>query len=210
MTSDFINGLGTALRFETYSDLVENLYLKALIESFTRLRLIPGIGDLIENQIRNQLAYDLENNNNILRPYLQNKIVKLTKENTLLPSPTRSNRTDIEFFISFLGDFVVECKNLSSAEQRYINDGVNRFISGQFSSNDSEAAMIGFIVGGGIPSIKEKLYLKVENESSAEKNYSHSQERCSGYEHSFHSLHTRPNKKKILIHHLFVDLVSKN
>lgn len=208
MTNGFWLGASSGLlRFKSYSDLVENLYIKALIDSFQRLQATPGIKSQIENVIRNHLAYDLEKNNSILRPYLQNKILKLTKENTILQSPLVSGRTDIEFFMSFYGDFVVECKNLKSAEQRYITDGVSRFTTEFYSKDDSEAGMIGFIVGGNISSITPNLSIRVEKESTFDKTLkSHLSLKCLAYKDSFHSSHTRPTKGAILIHHLFVAL----
>src|ERR1700752_248565 len=104
MTGSFLESISNNLRFNTYSELVEGLYIPALIESFDRLKLIPGFSGKTENEIRNHLAFDLENNNKILSAFIQHKIVKLTKENTLLLTPEETKRTDIEFFISWFGD----------------------------------------------------------------------------------------------------------
>jgi hypothetical protein len=205
MVDFWANEAAGILKFETYADLVENLYQRALVESISHIKSVPDINTLIETAIRNHLAYDLENNNTQLRPYLEYKTLKLTKENTLLLSPTQSKRTDIEFFISGFGDFVVECKNLKSADQRYIEEGINRFIQGFYSSRDSEAGMIGFIVGGKITTIIPKMISKINAEPSSVDDIDE-QGICSDYNSSFHSNHHRANNTQIYIHHLFVDL----
>lgn len=203
MTTDFWSNAKSLLKYKSYSDLVENLYQNAIINSFNRLQKIKNIGSLTENTIRNHLAFDLENDNPILRPYLQSKILKLTKENTLLLSAVNTKRTDIEFFISGYGDYVIECKNLSSAEQRYINEGVKRFTNEFYSSDDSEAGMIGFIIGGDISSILGNLENKVKQDGTFASTPSN---KCNKYIYSFHSTHTRNTKSNIYIHHLFINL----
>ncbi len=205
MTTDFwASTESNLLRFRSYAELVENIYMKAILDSFQRLKAVVGINTFIENKIRNHLAHDLENYNPILKPFLELKVLKLTKENTLLLSPDTTNRTDIELFISGHGDFVIECKNLKSAEQRYINDGLHRFTSGSYATKDSEAGMIGFIVGGSIISIVKGIASKIK----ADPSYiiSVADANCNGYIESFHSTHSRAKNDNIYIHHLFVDL----
>ena len=205
MTTDWLGENKDLLKFKSYSDLVENLYQNAILDSFQRLQAIPGIGSNTENVIRNHLAYDLEKANSILQPYLQKKILKLTKENTILPSSTTTRRTDIEFFMSSYGDFVVECKNLRSADQRYINDGLIRFTNEVYSTEDSEAGMIGFIVGGDIAKIQLNLHNKLKGHGTYLVSPLASS-KCNGYVYSFHSTHKRTTKSAIYIHHLLINL----
>jgi nitrogen regulatory protein PII-like uncharacterized protein len=203
MTNDFLNNIGLHfLRFRSYKDIVEGLYLPAIVDSFRRLKNVQGIIRLTENEIRNHLVFDLENGNTILSPFLKTKTVKLTKENTLLLSPLETRRTDFEFFFSGFGDFVVECKNLKSAEQRYINEGVNRFVREDYSKSDESAGMIGFIVAEGkVNTIVTKLQEKIQKESSFVFN-TNLQGLCAGYKYSFHSTHSRVTQP-IVLYHLF-------
>jgi hypothetical protein len=206
MNSDFFKGLLKNVRYDNYSKLIEGLYIPAIIDSFQRLKNIPQISNLIENKIRNNLVYDLENNNPILKPFLQNNILKLTKENTILISPAITKRTDIEFFISLYGEFVVECKSLRSAEQRYIDEGVARFTSEFYSKNNSEAGMIGFIVNGPMDKIMDGLIMKVQKHQLVLNSNYRLKQNCVSYIHSFHSEHNRITKNSILIHHLLIYL----
>lgn len=205
MAIDWLGEHKDFLKFKSYSDLVENLYQHAVIDSFPNLQAVVGINRLSENTIRNHLVYYLENSNSILQPYLQKKIIKLTKENTVLHSPTETRRTDIEFFMSGYGDFVIECKNLNSADRRYIDDGLLRFVNEFYSTNDSEAGMIGFIVGGSIAGIESNLLAKIRVESSFV-SMCPSFAKCCTYPYSFHTIHKRQTKPNIYVHHLFIDL----
>lgn len=206
MMPDFLDNINKHLRYSSYSTLVEDLYIKALIDSFERLSVIPGIANKTENQIRNHLAFDLENNNQLLALLFQTKLLKLTKENTLLITPIDTKRTDIEFYISGSGDFIVECKNLKSADQRYISEGIDRFVNKVYGAADAEAALIGFVVGGKVNSILSRMEVRIQNEASCVKNYTHATKKCNGYEFSFHSSHIRSNISTIILHHLFVNL----
>jgi hypothetical protein len=207
MTEEFFNSITPLLRYKTYSSLVEDIYISSLVESFERLKAVPGIADMTENHIRNHLAFDLENHNTLLYPFFQTKLLKLTKENTLLLSPEETKRTDIEFFISGAGDFVVECKKLQSADQRYISEGINRFVTKVYARSAQEAGLLGFVVGGKCASVMAGLRTRIGNERSFDKEYIHPTKTCGAYKFSFHSLHKRESIAAILLHHLFVDLV---
>lgn len=207
MTQEFLESIQPLLRYKTYSELVEDLYIPSIIESCERIKKEPGIAGMKETEIRNHLAYDLENHNLLLKPLFQTKTLKLTKENTLLLSPTETKRTDIEFFISGTNDFVVECKNLSSADQRYIKEGVDRFVKKVYASSAAEAAMLGFVVGGKCASVMAGLKTRIEREISFDKEYIHSTATCGAYEFSFHTMHKREGTTAIFMHHLFVDLI---
>lgn len=208
MTPEFIRNIYDSLKYKSYSSLVEDLYVSSLLDSFQRIKGIPGLNSKTENEIRNYLVFDLENYNKLLSPYLQQKILKLTKENTILLTPEETKRTDIEFFMSGYGDFVAECKNLRSVDQRYIDDGVNRFINELYSKKDSDSAMLGFVISGNISSIIAGLKTRVEKVDSFSKEDNHPDEKCKEYDFSFHSTHKRNSGNPILIHHLFVDLNS--
>jgi hypothetical protein len=208
MTStDFFKSISNSFQFNSYQELVEKLYITAIVDSFQRIQKVSGIKKQKENEIRNHLVFDLENNNILLQPFLQTKILKFTKENTILLSATETKRTDIEFIISVFGDFVVECKNLSSVEQRYVDDGLIRFTEEYYSKSDLDASMIGFIVAGNIAKIIDGLKLRVVQHNSTTNCQRLLNQLCINYQYSFHSEHNRKIQRPIIIHHLFVTLV---
>jgi len=207
MNFDFFQSINKLVfKYNSYTKLVEGLYLTAIVDSFQRLQKISPISTLTENEIRNNLVYDIENNNQLLRPYLQKKILKLTKENTILLSPIQTKRTDIEFFITIRGDFIVECKKLTSAEQRYVDDGLVRFTEEYYSRSDSEASMVGFISGGNISRIIDGLKIKVVQHNPTPNCQRLLNKLCIKHQYSFHSEHNRKTKLSIMIHHLFFAL----
>jgi len=208
MSKDFFDNIQSKfLKFSSFENLVEELYLTSIVDSYSRVSLISGIDSLIENQIRDKVYFDLENNNEILKEFIQNKTLKLTNENRII-NETDVFRTDIEFFVSAMGTFVIECKRLSSAEQRYIDDGVARFTSLQYSKHETEAAMLSFIVGGNVASISKNLKDKSSKHEPSDDIALFLDKLCMKHPHSFHSKHKRKSIDPILLHHLFFDFTN--
>jgi hypothetical protein len=205
MSKDFFDNIQSKfLKFSSFENIVEELYLTSIVDSYSRVILIGGIESLIENQIRDKVYFDLENNNEIIKEFIQNKTVKLTNENRII-NEVEVFRTDIEFFISTLGTFVIECKRLSSAEQRYVDEGVARFTALQYSKHESEAAMLSFIVGGNVAAISKGLKDRSSKHEPTTDIASFLNQLCLNQPHSFHSKHKRKSLDPILLHHLFFD-----
>lgn len=199
-------------KYPTQKDLIENLYLKAILDSYPRIKKIKGVENLSENKIRNEFVYDLQYKNKLLLEFT--KTVKLTSENQVL---TEDNifRTDIEFFVSEYGSFVIECKKLKAAEGRYIRDvdskgGVERFTNLHYAPEEKKAGMIGFLVQGNPKKIVESLIKKVKAFHPADKIEELLKQKCLDWELSFQSKHICINKKEIHLYHLFFDFVNLN
>jgi len=208
MSKDFFDNIQSKfLKFSSFENVVEELYLASIVDSYSRVVLISGIDTLIENQIRDKVYFDLENNNEILKEFIQNKTVKLTNENRII-NEIEVFRTDIEFFVSTIGTFVIECKRLSSAEQRYVDEGVARFTSLQYSGNESEAAMLSFVVGGNVAAISKSLKEKCSKHEPTADIATYLSSLCLKQFHSFHSKHKRKSHDPILLHHLFFDFTN--
>jgi hypothetical protein len=172
---------------------LKTLCYKALIDSYQRVKNIKGITDLDENNIRNQFVVDLDTQNEIIRYALENNIIRIIPESWDL---VKRKRPDIVFFIPHICDLIFECKKLTSDEDKYLNDGLMRFISLAYAEEESEAGMIGFTLNVGIP---QKLKGKVK------------QFHCSklidkpvlNFTDSYKSIHICKNSKEILISHFF-------
>lgn len=192
-------------KYPTQRDVIEQLYIQAIIDSYARVKTIPNIGKLSEPKIRNKLAYDLENKNGVIKDWINERIIQLTTEGQIIKKED-IYRTDIVFFISGFGSFVIECKRLTSAEQRYIGDGIRRFTDLEYAQKDEFAGMISFVVRGNILTIVEKLTRKVKafNFDSAFENLLGS--KYAGWDTSFQSNHIRINNERIHIYHLFFAL----
>lgn len=203
-------------KYNSQEKIIESIYLKALIDSYDRIKLIKDINTYIENKIRNEIIKDFENKNDIIKYWIDLKIISLSSEKQIIKE-NDIKRTDIEFFISEYGTFVIECKRLKSTEQRYIKgrfdekekkykeDGIERFTNSIYAKEDEFAGMIGFIVGGDMNTIVKNLKDRVKNFKYSNDNYDLLDLKCAGWETSFQSKHFKNNDKIKTIHlyHLF-------
>lgn len=172
---------------------IKNLCILSLIDSYSRVKNMQNIISINENKIRDKFVSDMNNNCKLIRSELNNNTIRIIPESW---DPDKRRKPDIVFFIAGIGDFTFECKKLSSDEDKYLNDGLIRFISLAYAEKESEAGMIGFTLDVGIP---QKLKDKIK------------QFHCSkfidkpvlNFPDSYKSIHTCENSKEIVIFHLF-------
>lgn len=210
MAMDDKGFLAVLSRYHSLTELVEQLYVPAILESYQRLLQQSDLSSLSEPKIRNRLAQDFENRNCLLKELLDNGILHIVYENTRVNEMNDDTfRTDIEFLLSCYGKFVIECKKQDSYSVNYMNEGIYRFRDEKYKAN--EAGMLAFIVGGNVSKISSKTKTKVEEDSSFV-DPSHSSLLCALHPHSFHSSHKRVSASSlpILIHHVFLDFTSSS
>ena len=104
--------------------------------------------------------------------------------------------------------FGAECKRLRSDQLKllneYIDNGVNRFVSGKYSSKSTVASMIGYIQEGSISEIVTKLMPLMKNTNLRENFVRLILEMNPEYK----SVHVRTlDSQVITLHHLFFDFV---
>ncbi len=179
-------------RYKSKNDL-KNLCYKALIDSFGRVKRIQGINGFNENKIRDRFIIDLDQNNELIKHALKYDLIILIPESY---DALKRKRSDIRVKISHCCELIFECKKLSSAEGRYLTDGLIRFILLDYAEGEDEAGMTGFIFNANIPvKLKEKVdkfyCVRLINKP------------VFGYPDSFQSIHKRKNSTEILITHLF-------
>lgn len=197
--SIFVQNALSQLGYKSKQDLYENLYLKAIVDSYSRIDKTPDI----ENNIRDRFIRDLEKYNAYTSKLINDCILKLNFEQWHLIDDSQKARTDIAFFISGIEDFIVECKILYSQLSKnkfYISDGLSRFIDKKYSKNNNYAAMMGFIVSGELYTIINTLKTQVLN--IAKKKLS-DKKGIPFWELSFISTHDREQANPINIYHLF-------
>ena len=179
-------------RYKTSRE-IKNLCILSLIDSYNRVKNTPNVALFSENEIRDEFVIDMQNGCKLIKTELENATIRIIPESW---DPAKRRRADIVFFIAGIGDFTFECKKLSSDEDKYLNDGLIRFISLAYAEKESEAGMIGFTLDVGIP---QKLKSKVK------------QFHCSkfidkpvlDFPDSYKSIHTCENLKEIVIFHIF-------
>lgn len=196
--SQFLHfGLG-CLAYKSKQELIEELYLKSIVNSYSRL--IKTIG--IENDIRDRFIYDFYNVSPLLKELIQANILYVNWERWVFKNENNLGRTDLSFAISGF-EYVVECKRLKSASQKYISEGLYRFIKNEYSSNESYAGMIGFVVEGNITDISDELKNKCVKEKF--NNNSFAKEKLKDWKFGFKTAHNRVDKTEINLHHLFFE-----
>lgn len=193
--SDFIDPNLLKLRYSSKQDLIENLFIKSLMESYTRINKNIGI----ENEIRDRFRDDLYfHPASLLKKWLDFDTIYLDWENWHFGIDNSLGRTDFTFKLSGL-KFIVECKRLRSADNAYVNEGLERFISLKYGKNDYFGGMIGFVISGNKSDIATKLNIKISSLSHTNTITSVSSVP------SFESNHTKVNNIQINIYHLFFD-----
>ncbi len=190
-------GLGM-LGYKSKQDLIENLFIKSIFDTYSRLDKNIGI----ENDIRDRFIYDFYQVSAILKGLINTNILFVNWERWVFKNEDDLGRTDLSFAISGI-EFVVECKKLNSASSQYIDEGLHRFINKNYSENESYAGMIGFVVKGDIKSICSLLKVKCKQESYCENDFVLSKKIIA--ENTFVTSHFRNGIDAINIYHLFLE-----
>ena len=193
--ADFVNANLKALGFSSKRELIENLYLKSLIESYSRIAHTIST----ENDIRDRFMQDLYNTPSPLKNWLQLKIMYLDWENWKFTPEHKLARADISFKITGC-EFIVECKRLKSPDHLYFDEGLNRFITHHYSKGDEYAGMIGFIISDKDDHILNGLSTKVKNYNYVATDFTASN--FTAIKSSFLSSHTRTDLSVINVYHL--------
>ncbi|MCE7923062.1 MAG: hypothetical protein DYG98_08380 [Haliscomenobacteraceae bacterium CHB4] len=204
------------VKFPTVQALVEQLYLSAILDAYPRVKSIPGIAGMSENTIRNRVVEDFKFSNPVIREYIQNKLIFIAAENQAYTA-SLSQRTDLEFHNSIhQHKFVIECKRLSTAEERYVHgrikngqyqhDGLEKFVNLTYAAEDNEGAMLSFIVGRNPSEIVNGLNRRVQVFHPSSHSASLSTQLCLGWALSFQSSHSRTDGRPFHLYHLFFNL----
>jgi len=98
---------------------------------------------------------------------------------------------------------VLKCKTLKSAETKYLEKGLKRFIEMKYAANDDFAGMLGFIIAGNPEEIVKKLKEKVKEFHPAPNTEIFLNKKCLEENLSFQSKHLRNNNTEI---HIFSPL----
>jgi uncharacterized protein (UPF0297 family) len=186
------------LGYKSKQDLIENLYLKAISDTYNRINKHIGI----ENDIRDRFIYDFYHVSPLLNKLIQTNILYVNWERWVFKNEEDLGRTDISFAISGF-EFIIECKRLKNVNQKYIDEGLTRFVNGDYLSRESYAGMIGFITEGDPDYIHEQMKEKCKTESYI--NSSFIAEPLIGFKYYFKTTHMRKKMPIVNIYHLFLE-----
>lgn len=193
---DFVQSIISQIGYASKKDLIENLFIMSLKESYSRID--KNIGH--ENEIRDRFMKDLYQTDSDIQKWLQLKYIDLVWENWVFTPDFELARTDIAFKLTGL-HFILECKRLKSADKAYIDEGLDRFITLKYAQGDEFAGMIGFVISGDQYKISEGLQKKIKT-----------------LDHTlaviptspvplFNTSHKRSDASKIELYHMFFDFV---
>jgi hypothetical protein len=202
MPDDYIKEI---LGFNSKNDLIENLYLRSLIEAYPHVFAIPGVLNFDENHIRDEFQKVICFNCGDLSAWLNNSLITLTVENQIITKDNERKRTDIAFVIPNL-KYVIECKKLKGvSKEQYITKGISRFVKHEYiNEHETVAGMCSFISGGSVANI-----IKGSIERLQQYNFiSIDENKICGFADSFSSTHKKINDAEIVLNHLFFNLVS--
>jgi hypothetical protein len=198
---DYLGSILSDLNFPTVESLVDGFFLYELIDSYSRISKAKET----ENNIRDRFIYDLNRKDSITRNLMDKRIMSIDPENWVYSDSRRLGRADICFRLPGI-QFVVECKCLSYADNKYLEEGVKRFIDLKYADGDDFAGMMGFVIDGNIDSIKRNLCSKVAVFSPSA---TIAAERLSSnYKDSFVSTHLRKDRTTIQLSHLLFEFKS--
>ena len=204
MTDEVLDNWLSSISYKSKQDLYENLYLKAIVDSYSRIDKTSGL----ENTIRDRFIRDLENYNPLTSTLIQNEILVVDFEKWINVKETEKRRIDISFTIQGLrGRFDIECKRLFQQESKneaYINDGLIRFTELKYARNNQYAGMIGFVVSGHVPTILDHTISRTKAFQFAGE---FSDAKCVNWDYSFISNHKRGDDSIIQVYHLLFEFI---
>ena len=194
----YVDSILSDLNFPTVESLVDGFFLYELIDSYSRISKAKET----ENNIRDRFIYDLNRKDSRTRDLLDKRLMSIDPENWVYSDSRRLGRADICFRFPGIR-FVVECKCLSYADNKYLEEGIKRFVDLKYADGDDFAGMMGFVIDGNIESIKKNLSSKVAAffpsvAIAAEIS-------CSTWRYSFVSSHLRNDSTTIQISHLLFE-----
>lgn len=196
--NQFLQSALRFLEFQSKQDLIENLFIKSIYDTYNRVDKNIGI----ENDIRDRFIFDFYHKSTLLKGLINNNILFVNWERWVFKNEVDLGRTDLSFAMSGI-EFIVECKRLKNASSQYVNEGLLRFINKDYAENESYSGMIGFIVKGDIRSICSSLMEKCKQENFIEGEFTRS--KVDDSETSFNTSHKREGTDEINIYHLFFE-----
>ncbi|MCH7964517.1 MAG: hypothetical protein IH852_11345 [Bacteroidetes bacterium] len=206
MNSKFVRIWSSHLPYRSQVDLYENLYLKAIIDSYYHIDKRKGK----EEKIRDRFYYDLTHRNPLTKKWCDLELLDIRFEKWKMDTDKNKSRVDLSFFWSGFSYFEIECKLLfqqPSKNEAYFNDGLIRFINLKYAEKNEYAGMLGFVVSGDIETIRDKILSRTKtfypSASPIQSNFIN-------WKYIFISHHLKKDKRNIRIYHLFFQFTEKD
>jgi hypothetical protein len=99
-------------------------------------------------------------------------------------------------------------QNYSRLNSEYVNEGIYRFIRGEYAGNLDDAGMLGYVLAGSVPNIVNDINGCMgnirKNPPLPQADHLRKAVPVSGFEDIYRSSHTRTDHSHIRLHHLFL------
>lgn len=202
--AEFVRFNLSKLGYSSKEDLIENLYLKSIIDSYQRINKTISI----ENDIRDRFVHDLYHHESDIKKWLQLQVIHINWERWMFKNEDDLGRADLSFELSGM-DFIIECKRLKHADKRYFEEGLRRFLDGDYAERDEFAGMLGFVVAGDKTKISQSLREKSLKYDTIDSDFA--SDSYHAWDVGFKGSHRRKDATSINVYHLFFDFqVSKD
>ena len=200
--------------FPTSQSIIEGLYIPSIIRAYDYVRTTTtkNLRELKENDLRDELMIIFQDKYQFLGKY--RKYVNVSSEQTKV---IIKKRTDLEFFVSHFGSFIVECKQFEDYDLSYIKgknkngvydqNGLERFISCVYvTGEDKYAGMLGFYKNDTPAELIANLQIKIKKYFPKTHFPNFQPEQFSHYPHSFLSYHPREDETEITVYHCILPI----
>jgi hypothetical protein len=201
--------------FPTEQSIIEGLYIPAIINAYHYVlsNTTKKLRDLKENDLRDELMIIFQDRHQFLGKY--HKYVNTSSEQTKV---IIRKRTDLEFFVTGLGSFIVECKQFTTYDLSYIKgennkdgvyieNGVERFVKAIYvREEDKYAGMLGFYKNNTPTELIANLQKKIKKYFPKTEFPNFQPEQFSHHPHSFLSYHPREDETEITVYHCILPI----
>ena len=182
-------------------EFIERFIFKPLFESYNHIKKKEGIENSEEPPITKEIYKYIKTSSSISAEVKRHIII--VKYNPTEVEDEGERKPDLEFIIPDCFRIFFEAKRIYKADSCSIywgKDGLGRFLSGYYSSEDIDGGMIAYVQKGDILNVQEKIIGVVRQKDCINLN------RAIGNDFTFLSVHERKSNGDIKIYHIFFDL----
>lgn len=119
----------------------------------------------------------------------------------------RAKRPDISFLDSLETGWSVECKKLSESwhPRHYVDEGVVRFVLGQYSPEKPLGVMVGYVYNRTVPAVASAINGRIRRTlDTSQEMVPHPPAAGTGRVSRAKSTHPRVNRQAVVIHHFLI------
>ena len=182
-------------------EFIERFIFNPLFESYNHIKKKEGIENSEEPPITKEIYKYIKTSSSISAEVKRHIII--VKYNPTEVEDEGERKPDLEFIIPDCFRIFFEAKRIYKAASCSIyggKDGLGRFLSGYYSSEDVDGGMIAYVPNGDILKVQEKIIGMVRKKDCINLN------RAVGNDFTFLSVHERRSNDAIKIYHIFFDL----